>query len=178
MLLIHDLKPERFSSISQYLPCNTKIISKDMNNIHPCIGCFKCWLKTPGKCVIDDDYTDIPKYMKEHDLFVIISEIKYGCYSSYIKNVIERSIGFILPFLYRKNNETHHPVRYKGHIPKTVFIGYGDNLYDDEKETFKEICKANAVNFGADDNYECHIVRKKPDLIHVLKILSGGNKND
>ena len=28
MLLIHDLKPERFSSISQYLPCNTKIISK------------------------------------------------------------------------------------------------------------------------------------------------------
>ena len=168
--MIHDLEHDKFNSILQYLPQNIKIISKEMDNIYPCIGCFKCWLKTPGKCVIDDDYTYIPKYMKENNLIVFISEIKFGCYTSYIKNVIERSIGFILPFMYKINNETHHPSRYKNNVPKLIFIGYGSNLCDDEKENFREIAKANAINFGSENNYECHIVHEMSDLIEQLKI--------
>jgi hypothetical protein len=25
------------------------------NNIHPCTGCYTCWMKTPGQCVFKDD---------------------------------------------------------------------------------------------------------------------------
>lgn len=97
MLLIHDMSSDKFKNLLIKLPDNTKIISKEMKNIHPCIGCFSCWLKTPGKCIINDDYTFIPKYIIDNDVVVIITEIKYGCYSSYIKNVFERSIGVLLP---------------------------------------------------------------------------------
>lgn len=27
-----------------------------------CVGCFGCWTKTPGKCVIRDDATEIYPY--------------------------------------------------------------------------------------------------------------------
>lgn len=169
MLLVHDLTPHKFHNFAKLLPENTQIVSKEMNNIHPCCGCFKCWLKTPGKCVINDDYTSIPKLLKENDIFLIISEIKYGCYSSYIKNVIERSLGFLLPFMIKKINETHHIVRYKRHIPKIIFIGYGEDVSNDEKETFKEISKANAINLGAENNYICHIASDLSDIEKILK---------
>lgn len=169
MLLLHDLSLENFNSLSLHLPENTKIISKEMKNIHPCCGCFKCWVKTPGKCCINDDYTLMPKYIVESNLFIVISEIKYGCYSSYIKNVIERSIGFLLPFLRNYHNETHHTIRYKNRIPKLIFIGYGENIEDDEKETFRQISLGNAINFGSGNNYECHIADSLSDVSKVLK---------
>jgi multimeric flavodoxin WrbA len=169
MLLIHDLSSEKFKNLSIDLPNNTKVISKEMKDIHPCCGCFNCWLKTPGKCTINDDYTLMPKYIVENDIYIVISEIKYGCYSSYVKNVIERSIGFLLPFMRSYKGETHHTIRYKNRIPKLIFIGYGENIEEDEKETFKEISKANAINFGSENKYECYIADNMIDIPEILK---------
>lgn len=37
-----------------------------MNILH-CLGCNYCWLKTPGQCVIKDDYEAILKRMSKAD---------------------------------------------------------------------------------------------------------------
>ncbi|WP_294405184.1 flavodoxin family protein [uncultured Clostridium sp.] len=147
MLLVHDLNKDLEK---EFLPClnsDTKVFSKEMSNIHPCIGCFNCWIKTPGKCVINDDYTEIPKYIVQNDIYLVISSIRYGCYSPYIKNFIDRSIGFLLPFFRLVNGEIHHAIRYDK-IPKLVYIGYGDHINNEEKETFKNLVQGNAINFG------------------------------
>lgn len=171
MLLLHDMSKDDFQNISNVFPKDTTIISKELSDIHPCCGCFACWLKTPGKCVIKDDYTLMPKYIAENNTFVVICEIKYGSYTSYIKNVIERSIGFLLPFIKNINNECHHSIRYKDRIPKLIFIGYSNCIAQEEKETFSKLVKGNAINFGAGDKYECHIVdnlTKINDLINII----------
>ncbi len=97
MLLIHDLTKEDSSDILSLLPSNSKILSKEINNIHPCCGCFKCWTKTPGKCIINDSYTEMPKYILHSDLLIIITKYIMLLLSLY-KNVIDRSIGFYYPF--------------------------------------------------------------------------------
>ena len=28
----------------------------NMLDIHPCSGCWTCWIKEPGKCVYEDSY--------------------------------------------------------------------------------------------------------------------------
>lgn len=149
MLLIHDLTKDLEKSILPCLDDNTKIFSKEISNIHPCMGCFNCWVKTPGKCIIEDDYTEMPKYILENNQFVIISNIKYGCYSPYIKNVLDRSIGFLLPFFRIVEGNIHHSMRYDN-IPEMIFIAYGDDITSEEKETFKDLIHANSINFGCD----------------------------
>jgi multimeric flavodoxin WrbA len=52
-LLIHDLEPEDFKKLFPSPLKETRVISDD-GTIHPCIGCFGCWIKTPGACVIPE----------------------------------------------------------------------------------------------------------------------------
>ena len=50
-LLIHDLENSELQKIFSKPLDDTRIISDD-RTIHHCIGCFGCWIKTPGACII------------------------------------------------------------------------------------------------------------------------------
>lgn len=167
MLLVHDLNSDAFKKIMPSLPPDTKILSKEQNNIKGCLGCFNCWIKTPGRCIIEDSYTEMPKYILEHGTFVIITEIKYGCYTSYVKNVIDRSIGILLPFFQTVNGELHHLPRYNNKAVKFVVIGYGENVTPDEEETFKALIKGNSINFCMPD-YKVCIIKNISEVNSIL----------
>ncbi|MFD3156791.1 flavodoxin family protein [Haloimpatiens sp. FM7330] len=169
MLLVHDLSVEDSSEFISLLPPNSKVFSKEIDNIKPCLGCFNCWVKTPGKCIIEDAYTEMPKYILENGTFVIITEIKYGCYSSYVKNVIDRSIGILLPFFQTVNGELHHLPRYYKHL-KLIVLGYGKDVTPDEEETFKELVKGNAINLCVHE-YETYIIKDISEAKTILKNL-------
>lgn len=170
MLLIHDLDVKTSDEIISLLQRNSKILSKEINNIKGCLGCFNCWIKTPGRCIIEDSYTEMPKYILENGTFVIITEIKYGCYTSYVKNVMDRSIGFLLPFFQTVNGELHHLPRYNNESIKFVVIGYGNNITADEEETFRDLVKGNAINFCLPD-YHVHVIKDISDAKAILKNL-------
>ncbi|WP_294372241.1 flavodoxin family protein [uncultured Clostridium sp.] len=166
MLLIHDLSKNIETQLIPYLRSDTKIFSQEISNIHPCLGCFKCWIKTPGRCVIKDDYTELPKYILQNNTYVCISAIKYGCYSPYIKNIIDRSIGFLLPFFRFVKGDIHHSLRYKN-IPRLVFIAYGNDITEDEKQTFYDLAYANSINYEA-DKFEVLFAENIKDLQNIL----------
>lgn len=116
-------------------------------DIKNCKGCFSCWIKTPGECKIGDCCKILPKHMSECEEIVIISPLIYGCYSHKIKTVIERAIPYMLPFFKKVNEETHHKMRY-ANAPIFTVCFYGEAT-EEEKETARELVKANAINFGA-----------------------------
>ena len=145
-LIIHDLSKEDFNNISENLNEEDIIICKG-KRINKCIRCFGCWIKTPGECVIKDDYNKMGEKIASCDELIIISECKYGMYSPFIKNILDRSIGYIHPYFTIRNNEIHHKSRYKKQINMRVYF-YGNNISDEEKEIAKELVNGNGINFN------------------------------
>jgi len=84
--------------------------------------------------------------LKETNELIIISKNRYGCYSTPVKKVLERSIGYVLPYFTIRNNEIHHKSRYKNKLKLSVYF-YG-NINDDNKDTIEKLVKANSVNLN------------------------------
>lgn len=109
--------------------------------IHYCMGCFSCWIKTPGKCVIKDDMEDLlEKYMKS-DIVVFASPIYFGSVTGIIKNFIDRSLPLADPHFERNEDGLYrHVNRYKTY-PKILLIsncGFPEQVHF---EYFKSIFK-------------------------------------
>ena len=106
--------------------CEINIIDVIKKNIRPCIGCFGCWIKTPGQCVIPDAYQTMARRIHAADEVVVCTKWTYGGFSPFVKNVFDRSIGVVLPFFEIVDGEMHHQKRYAEVIPMTVhFRGSG-----------------------------------------------------
>ncbi len=150
-ILIHDLSNEQFQSLFPETNNDVYIIS-DIGTIQHCIGCYGCWIKSPGKCVLKDGYDNMGELLSMSEKVTIISQCFYGCYSPFVKNVLDRSIPWLLPFFKIRNNETHHKRRYQNNMQLAVHF-YGANITKEERETAKKLVKANCVNFYV-ENYE------------------------
>ena len=61
-------------------------------NISNCVGCFGCWTKTPGRCVIRDDAAHVYPLIAASDKVLYVSRIKYGGYDTIMKTMLERAI--------------------------------------------------------------------------------------
>ena len=144
-LIIHDLSSDDLRRIDPHITAEDLVIS-DNDNIHPCIGCFGCWLKTPGTCILKDAYAQIGKYIAMCSELLIISKCVYGSYSPFVKNVLDRSISYIHPYFTIRNGEMHHQQRYKKDFNLNVLF-YGDDIRPTEKKLAQELVRANAVNF-------------------------------
>ncbi len=84
---------------------------KDMS-IHPCMGCYTCWTKTPGECVYKDDMTELLKKLRMADLLIMASPLFVYSVTGIMKNFLDRLIPIKLPYMQIYNEVTSHPHRY------------------------------------------------------------------
>ena len=75
-VIIQDLPAEAFSTICPPSLENIHVITNESDRIKHCIGCFGCWVKTPGICVIKDGYGDLGKLYAECDELIVKSAIR------------------------------------------------------------------------------------------------------
>ncbi|MBX4262901.1 flavodoxin family protein [Clostridium estertheticum] len=145
-VLIHDLIEGELLNLFPNISKEIKIVTQE-EEIKKCIGCFGCWVKTPGSCVIKDGYGDVGKILGESEELIIISRICYGGFSPFVKNILDRNIGYLLPFFTIRNNEVHHESRYKKRFKLSV-IAYGNDVTQKEKDTLSKLVIANGINFN------------------------------
>ena len=125
----------------------TKYFDLSSLKIANCMGCFGCFVKTPGKCVIPDACQEQGTKMAHCDEFIIVSECVYGGYSPDLKIQLDR----ILPYLHADfaivDGEMHHAMRYDNDPMVRVYF-YGSDITEREKDTAKRLLERNSKNLG------------------------------
>jgi multimeric flavodoxin WrbA len=80
--------------------------------ITPCLGCFSCWRKTPGACVIQDDMGEALSEIIAADIVVWAFPLYYFSVPGKLKNLIDRQLPLNLPFMADGDKSGGHPLRY------------------------------------------------------------------
>ncbi len=104
-----------------------------------CMGCFGCWIKSPGECVIRDMVADINRKYVGSDVVVYLCPVVFGQFSANMKNALDRWIPNILPFFKRRpDGSTIHPTRYDNN-PRQIMIAYAEDLQQEDGKLFTDI---------------------------------------
>ncbi|MFZ5967915.1 MAG: flavodoxin family protein [Bacillota bacterium] len=99
----------------------TKLIMLRSFQLHDCIGCYTCWLKTPGICCFNDGIDEIIKEYLAADIVIYASPVIMNYISALLKRVNDRMLPVVHPFLTLKEDRMTHLSRYS-HYPKSVFL--------------------------------------------------------
>lgn len=153
--IIHDLDvlDENLFNIK-----DDDVVIKANNCKNSCIGCFSCWVKHPKVCIYKDEYSNITDSLKNSDELILISKNRFGCYSESVKRVLERCIGYVLPYFTIRDKHIHHASRYDKKLELITYF-YGD-ITDNDYECLDNLVKANSINLNA-SSYEVKILDNK-----------------
>ena len=113
-----------------------------------CNGCFQCWLKTPGICVLDDDNRELSQRFIGSDLLILLTPVTFGGYSPELKRMLDHFIANVSPFFMTVNGETHHRNRYAAY-PDLLVIGWLDQPDRVQESLFNHLAWRNSINFYA-----------------------------
>lgn len=94
-------------------------------DIKPCLGCFSCWSRTPGKCCIEDDMAQVIQDLLWADITIWSFPLYYFTVPGALKNLIDRQLPMNLPFMEEQEGQVGnggHPSRYDMSGKRTVVI--------------------------------------------------------
>ena len=121
-----------------------------------CIGCFGCWVETPGICREGDAGRAIVETAWRSDTVVLFTPLEFGGVSPELKVIVDRFLPLILPFFGDFYGETHHTPRY-ARYPRWVGIGVQDRPDETEAAVFRTLIGRGAMNFHA-PSYAAEVV--------------------
>lgn len=79
--------------------------------IKPCLGCYTCWTKTPGTCIIDDDHADLLEKCRRTDTLVLATPLYVDGMTAQAKLFIDRLIPLARPEFFCVDGHCRHPSR-------------------------------------------------------------------
>lgn len=127
-----------------------------------CLGCFDCWVKTPGMCVEADAGRDIAKAIIQSQVTVLFTPVTFGGYSAELKKMVDRFIQLLSPFFEIDHGEVHHPPRY-AHRPRLIVVGVQRRPNPAEAHIFKTLAGRNAINLHP-PSYAAEVVLSTDDV--------------
>jgi multimeric flavodoxin WrbA len=155
VLVLNGSKTEKstVNTVSDYLVDFLRIKDHEVDvidlrneNIAACIGCFGCWLKTPGQCIINDSGLDLARKVIQSDVVFLLTPVTFGMYSSVLKKALDRfPCPVLMPFFENVDGEIHHAKRYEKY-PILAAVGVLPNPDEESETSFTTLVNRNGIN--------------------------------
>ena len=98
-----------------------RIVNLREKTVKPCLGCFSCWTKTPGRCIQADDMTkELLPLFPASDLIVYATPLYNHTMNAAMSNFRERMLPLSHPFSMNHNGRMAFKLRQK--LPPAVWL--------------------------------------------------------
>lgn len=159
-----DLSPQLalLTTVLKQRGAQIQVFSLREMKLARCIGCFSCFVETPGICRYGEaDGLAILQAVIQSDTIILFTPVVFGGYSSQLKQIVDRFVSLILPSFRSDHGEVHHVPRY-AHFPHLVAVGVQHQLNAEDAALFKLVVGRNAINFHA-PSYAAEVVSSTDD---------------
>jgi hypothetical protein len=109
-LLLHDLD-DFYAGVLPDVPRDVAVLAA-LPPVKKCVGCFGCWIRTPGVCAIADRAQGFTAKLGKCEELIVVSRLLFGGPSPEIKAFLDRNIPYLLPYFEVEGGVMRHPRRY------------------------------------------------------------------
>lgn len=172
LLYMHSPALERFyKELLQYISLehNIEFIDITNMNIAPCRGCFYCWVKTPGECIIHDEQISIARKIINSDLVMFLSPLILGYLPSKIKHCLDRLIPLLHPYIELIEGECHHRKRYDKYPDFAVLFDIDEGSQSEDILILRQLMERLMINFHGKLQFFENIEVSIPQIVHSLE---------
>ncbi len=149
---------------------DVKVIVLRDKKIGYCVGCFNCWLKTPGLCTIQDDAIDITRQYIASDHVILASPLIAGFPSALLKRAMDRNICLVHPHLEDVAGEVHHKKRYDKYPLLSYLLEKEATTDDEDIAIVTDIFRRQAVNVWTRLSFVHFIQTPVEEVIHAIDV--------
>ncbi len=133
----------------------TEVLHIRKLHLEPCIGCYTCWVRTPGECIHKDKDGMVAALESYHsaDLVIFGTPLYHFSMSGIMKTFIDRTLPGIEPWLVPHPdipNLTFHPERF--HKPNMMLLvspcGFPEfDHFESLVATFRQIARMERLEY-------------------------------
>ncbi len=131
----------------------TELVHIRKLHIEPCMGCYTCWVRSPGVCAHKDDMAAVLEEYSKADMVIFGTPLYHFSMTGLMKNFVDRTLPRLEPWLVphaRLQGVTGHPERV--HKPERMFLisaaGFPEfEHFDSLVATFKQMARMGNVAY-------------------------------
>jgi multimeric flavodoxin WrbA len=124
----------------------TQLDLRDMP-LRYCIGCWGCWVKTPGECVSRDASLEMDRAVINSDFVLWAAPLKMGFPAALLKMAQDKHLPLIHPYMVVDHNESHHLKRYARYPRVGLLVEKEANTDARDLQIVTDINCRTALNF-------------------------------
>jgi multimeric flavodoxin WrbA len=149
-----DIGPSTFDSYLSTLKSNleeenhtvTQIDLRDLT-LRYCIGCWGCWVKTPGECISRDASLEMDRAVIQADFLLWAAPLQMGFPSCLLKMALDKHLPLIHPYTMVVRGEAHHRKRYDRYPRLGLLLDKEPTTDADDLQIVTDMFCRTALNF-------------------------------